>query len=262
MARINIEDDFWDDIAKVAVVTGDLDKAIGNAVRFFKFAQTKHKKGKLITEEEFKEEGFLECLLPVFAKQTPSGIQAKGSERHFAWLNQRIEAGRAGGIKSAKRDRDASGRLKSNIHQASTKQIQASSSYSSKEEDIVNSSTNLLVQSKSISPVFDFESLYKKYPRKNGKSRGMKSCLKEIKTQAQFDALAFAIDCYVGYLEKNKIHDQKYIQMFSTFMGSWRDWLDKDAGTSLIEPQNKGLANGVTPEYLDYLFGRRADDPR
>lgn len=111
MARIDIEEDFWLDVADVIERHPDQDKVIGNAIRFFRYAQQKHKKGQLISEEAFKEKGFLEALIPTFAKRTPSGIQAVGAEKHFGWLSKKIEAGSKGGKKSAKRPRDKQGRL-------------------------------------------------------------------------------------------------------------------------------------------------------
>lgn len=140
MARMNLDDQFWVDVLDLVAKVGDQDKAIGNAVRFFKLAQEKHKQGRLISEEDFKAKGFLEALIPIFAKRTPSGIQATGASKHFAWLDQKAEAGREGGKKSAKRPRDSKGRLlkkdanenaSSNLHQANPNDHQASISISS-----------------------------------------------------------------------------------------------------------------------------------
>lgn len=102
MARINIEDQFFLDVINVAAKMGNSDAAIGNAIRFFRYAQEKHKAGKTISEEEFEAQGFSEHLIPVFAKRTRSGIEANGAKKHFAWLEQKIEAGKRGGRASAK----------------------------------------------------------------------------------------------------------------------------------------------------------------
>jgi len=111
MARLNIEDQFWIDIIALAVKMGDQDKAIGQAVRFLRFAQEKHRTGSVITPEDFVEQGFSDHLIGVFAQANPSGIQAKGSTKHFGWLDQRIAAASKGGKQSATRPRDAKGRL-------------------------------------------------------------------------------------------------------------------------------------------------------
>ena len=78
--------------------------------------------------------------------------------------------------------------------------------------------------------VFDFESLYKKYPLKKGKSRGLKVCEKEIKTQEEFISLQKAIDKYASDLVLRNTETQ-YIKHFSTFMNEWRDWAQDDAGS-------------------------------
>lgn len=137
MARLNIEDQFWVEVAPMVAKLGNVDEAIGNAVRWFRFAQEKHRKGRLITEDEFKENGFSEALIPFFAKRTPSGIQANGAKKHFEWLNQKVEAASAGGKKSAQRNRNSKGQLLPNNEtdpsevQAEPKVIQPSSSSSS-----------------------------------------------------------------------------------------------------------------------------------
>lgn len=74
-------------------------------------------------------------------------------------------------------------------------------------------------------PAFDFEALYQKYPRKRGKTRGMKIAERDIRTQKEYDNLSLAIDKYCQVIKKEKT-DQKYIQLFSTFMNNWLDWLD------------------------------------
>jgi hypothetical protein len=137
VARLNLEDKFFVELLSVAVKLGNEDLAIGNAVRFFREAQEKHRQGKAFTEEEFRDRGFSEHLIPTFAKRVPAGIIAAGAEKHFAWLQQKVEAGRNGGRKSASRPRDEKGRLISNLHQAEpkrdpdeTKHIQASYSIS------------------------------------------------------------------------------------------------------------------------------------
>lgn len=70
---------------------------------------------------------------------------------------------------------------------------------------------------------FDFEILYSKYPRKQGKSSGIKICASQIKTQASYESLSKAIDRYRVFLEKEKT-EPKFIKHFSTFMNSWKDW--------------------------------------
>ena len=70
----------------------------------------------------------------------------------------------------------------------------------------------------------DFETLYQKYPRKIGKKKGIDICLRKIKTQSDFEKLDQAIKNYSEYCDNHQT-DKKFIKHFSTFMGSWEDWI-------------------------------------
>lgn len=175
MARINIEDDFWDDIGDVVAGVGDKFRAYGMTIAFFKFAQRKYSKGQEISESEFFEAGFHESLIGPFAKRTPSRlqadskqIQANGSKKHFGWLDQKKAAGSAGGKKSARRARSKNGQLlpkesKQKPSTAKHSQASSSSSFSS------SNSSCLAISEKSppVNPVSFYCDLWK---AKNGKS--------------------------------------------------------------------------------------------
>lgn len=100
---------------------------------------------------------------------------------------------------------------------------------------------NTLADSVPESPVlfFDFDALYKNYPRKEGKSSGLKQCIKQIKTQEDYDALAKAIDRYTAHCLKT----DQIRKHFSSFMGSektgypWREWLDTETGAMHVIKQ-------------------------
>lgn len=96
---------------------------------------------------------------------------------------------------------------------------------------------------------FDLESLYKKYPRKEGKLKGMATAKTQIKTQADYDDLSLAIDKYVKNI-KQEGTESRFIKHFSTFMNSWREWLDPETGT-VIGPSKKTIAEiyGVDPDF-------------
>ncbi len=76
---------------------------------------------------------------------------------------------------------------------------------------------------------FDFESIYQEYPRKLGKAKGLKIAEREIKTEADFDRLLIAVKRYAGHVRRENV-EANYVKHFSTFMGSWQDWLDDDVG--------------------------------
>lgn len=76
---------------------------------------------------------------------------------------------------------------------------------------------------------FDLERLYQLYPRKMGKTVGMKKAKAQVKTLKDYDDLESAIKRFAAYL-RAKGTEPQYIPYFQTFMTSWRDWLDPDAG--------------------------------
>lgn len=82
--------------------------------------------------------------------------------------------------------------------------------------------------------VFDFDSVYKTYPRKEGKAKGLALARTQIKTEADYQALARAIERYSKHVQDSGT-EPKYIKHFSTFMGSWRDWLDPETGTATAQ---------------------------
>lgn len=96
MARLNIEDEFFNTITPVGNKIG-LFNAIGAAIYFFKLAQEKYKRGEFITEEEFKFYGLPDELFPFIAERTSGGIQAVNADKFFGWLRSRVESGRKGG---------------------------------------------------------------------------------------------------------------------------------------------------------------------
>lgn len=80
----------------------------------------------------------------------------------------------------------------------------------------------------------DIEQVYLDlYPLKKGKSKGIKTALKEIKSKQDLKDLKTSINNY-----NDSINDPKFIKHFSTFMNEWRDWLDPQAGKSSIQLTN------------------------
>lgn len=100
---------------------------------------------------------------------------------------------------------------------------------------------------------FDFNALYAKYPRKEGKPAGLIQCRKQIKTQADYDALSRAIDRYAAQRAKDGVE----LKMFSTFLGSertghpWREWCDPETGSTTV-------GQSRAPNW-DFVFGEGKD---
>lgn len=99
--------------------------------------------------------------------------------------------------------------------------------------DLENGGARNLSPSRGRDAVFDFEGLYKLYPRKTGKAAGLEFCEKKIKTAEDYAALESAIKRFTAFHVKNRTED-RYIPYFSSFMGEsneWKDWLDPETGT-------------------------------
>lgn len=107
-----------------------------------------------------------------------------------------------------------------------------------KETDIEQSKNINAQRARRASPFTrsDFDSVYQEYPRKEGKSKGIDKCQAQVKNEADFQALRSAISRYKAHCEGKGIEPQ-YIKHFSSFMASWRDWLDPATGTSTIKAE-------------------------
>lgn len=102
--RINVEAKFWSDIRRemLAMKIGD-SEAIGQCLKLWRVAQTYWVRGELIPESAFQYFGLSESLFDVdLAVRRDGGIYARGSKDYFAWLIQKSEAGKKGGIESGK----------------------------------------------------------------------------------------------------------------------------------------------------------------
>jgi hypothetical protein len=84
-------------------------------------------------------------------------------------------------------------------------------------------------------PAFDFDRIYMGYPRKEGKKRGLDLCARLIKTEEDYLKLTRAILKYSAHLRQQQT-EPKFIKHFDTFMSSWTDWADQDAGQIKIAP--------------------------
>lgn len=71
------------------------------------------------------------------------------------------------------------------------------------------------------SPVFDFESVYRLYPKKIGRRKGMQRFKSQITTRLKYDALMRAVGNYIA-----SVSDPQYFKQFDTFMNCWEDFVD------------------------------------
>lgn len=80
----------------------------------------------------------------------------------------------------------------------------------------------------------DFSQAYQNYPRKMGKSEGIKRLNRDIKTEPDAQLFLEAVNRFKAHHEKEGTQ-KKFIPYFSTFVSHWRDWLDPDIGKTQQE---------------------------
>ena len=84
--------------------------------------------------------------------------------------------------------------------------------------------------------VFDFEFIYKLYPRQIGKKKGIEYCKRKIKKQKDFDRLIQAVKNYTLEIQSGGIEEQ-FIKHFPTFMNCWEDYIVlRQPDTSINKP--------------------------
>lgn len=234
MARLNIEDDLWKDgrFLRLAVRVGDHFKAVGMVVMAWSVAQ----KYWLNGERPIPRPVFDRELDPVLIEMELAEVSAegdvyiRGSREQFAWLVQRREAGRSGGLRSGKtRLETIKEKTKRNEAEASgTKRGEPSYSLSiSEEEKNVGSATPP-------DAPYDFETLYRIYPKRGkdmGKRGGMDKLRSQITSPAKYDDFARAVKNYSAHCAKEKRKDPgwRFSKMWSSFCARnfWPDWVDQ-----------------------------------
>ena len=80
------------------------------------------------------------------------------------------------------------------------------------------------------------ERIYQLYPRKQGKSRGMKK-LQKLSTSELLD-LKNAVVNYRNYCIEH-VESSKFIKLWSTFAGEWEDWVEVEPTINLQEEKRR-----------------------
>ena len=158
MPRINIEDKLWgeerfqDLLIKVQnrhVAKGMILEAILLAQRYWCSVTSPR---QCIPVDEFNKLGLKPLLEVNLAKITDTGIYLCGSEDHFSWWFQRVEAGRSGGIaKSSNAKRNLAG-AKQNVPSSSSSSSSSCSISSSNKKTNIEHSSKEVDLSKDKSP--------------------------------------------------------------------------------------------------------------
>lgn len=74
-------------------------------------------------------------------------------------------------------------------------------------------------------PVFDFDSIYQQYPRKEGKKRGMEFLKRHVTTQDQFERLRRSVSNYAAKVAREKT-EPRFVKLFSSFVAVFEDYVD------------------------------------
>ena len=165
-----------------------------------------------------------------------------GNRKHIEAIEEKKHAGSEGGRKSGKvrsgqipnknaDDEALASTAEADASSAEPNTIQCSSIHSS-------STQGNTKQSNTEKRSFDLESAYRRYPRKEGKSKGLKKLRGEIKTAEDFERLIVAIE---NYAVSRRHQEAQFTKHFSTFASEWRDWIDykpSDSPANTPTPNN------------------------
>jgi hypothetical protein len=97
-------------------------------------------------------------------------------------------------------------------------------------------------------PVFDLESIYKKFPRKRGKEAGLKRLKVQIKTEEDFHILGNAMDNFVSEMKRENRPEDK-IPYFSSWVSTWREWISVESS----EDFSGGKKSQWEPDEIDWV---------
>lgn len=79
----------------------------------------------------------------------------------------------------------------------------------------------------------EFETLWARYPNKDGKKQAWKHYNRDIKTYADVLKINTALDNYIAHLKQE---DWKKPKNGSTWFNNWQDWIKEFTANELIKP--------------------------
>lgn len=224
----------------IKLCNGDDEKADGLALKLWRLSQEYWKrKHSLIPVHIFESiEASSKLIEANLSKVTPNGVYVLGSEENHSWMTKRKENASKGGIVSA-----AQRLLKHGTAQPARSKPEPSSSSSSS-----ISTYNSISPNRAFLEEIDiiYSSLY---PRKIQKSLGLERLKPQIQTQDHVNQFKQAVTRFRDF-HKAKGTEETFIPYFSTFVNSWRDWLDPKAGSLDIsfQKQQRGIAEILAEE--------------
>lgn len=257
MARINIEDSIFKDIRFLKLIqkTQSIDEALGNMVRAWLVAQKYWVPEKCpIPLADWDKQGISNILIEVgLATKEDSGVYVHGSEEQFEWMFKLSAAGKKSaasrkikygssqpycpeqGLNIDEQPLNTPEPLRTSSSSSSSNTKNNTSSASPPE--ILNSVEQTLQQmfvpkspDRKPKACWDLDALYQEYPRKQGKSTGMKKLTKIIDSQEKYDNFKTAIFNYRELLLKENT-EPNFVKHFSTFVNCWEDYLHQTEQT-------------------------------
>lgn len=228
MARINVETTWWMDERRYKLselFNGNKREADGLALEAWKLSQefwgSGRRKVPLFIFKEIKNhEYLLDVDLAIIQGNT---VYVRGTKSFHEWYAVSKESASKGGKSKGK---DA--KRNSSEFQADAKSLY--SSLSSLSSSLKEPKTNMCDSDES--HVFDFELIYKSYPKRLGasnKGKGIIKLKRLIKSQQNFDDALNAVTCYKKHCDDTKKTGTELVKMFSTFFdsnGDWREWVN------------------------------------
>lgn len=105
-------------------------------------------------------------------------------------------------------------------------------------------------------PAFDFEFLFKEYPRRKGdqgKKRALARCVREFSTPAKYDALLLAVRNYRRYCDRERSTGTEFVKQFVTFVnGAWEEWVSPQG--ILPEPKKLKTMDDLLKQEAEYGY--------
>ena len=106
-----------------------------------------------------------------------------------------------------------------------------------------------------------FESLWKKYPNKDGKKAALRHFLSSVKTYDDLNNISKALNCYLSHLRQPS-NAWKKPKNGSTWFNNWKDWVTYTEERIIKQPkfvpmtkeQAEDLKMRFTPEFQHKLM--------
>lgn len=218
MARLNVEEQWWIDPRRDRLIElVPRNTADGLMLKVWRMSQYYWSKERAhVPLPVFRGLEHWEKIIEAgLAKVTECGdfVYVMGSSEHHEWLMESKSNGKTGGDERARRaTRNYSGKFQPPTNpQPPTIQTSSSSSSSEKKNTIAQSA---------------IARAYEIYPRKLGKTPGIKRLTKDIKNDKDCEDLILASE---NHARAMKGRETGFVPYFSTWVSEWRDWINPDS---------------------------------